>query len=107
MVDIATLRPGDNVKIVDHRTCVFNQSGYMDSYLGQVVTVSEVFRNYGHGGHFFIKEDNRYLSPGATKKMKWYFTGEMVEYVVSDGDDDIKIDNSFLDDVLSACGGAS
>lgn len=44
MVDISTLRPGDQVYIVREKTGTrWNTNGHMDKYLGTVMTVRKVY----------------------------------------------------------------
>lgn len=78
MIDLNDLHIGDSVKIIDKwpGNIGQNSAGKMDKYLGKIVTVSAI-----EYGNFRILEDN-YENFG----VKWFFSGEMVDYILSDED---------------------
>lgn len=57
MVSLDRLQVGMNIKIVDewNENSGENKEGLMDQWLGQIVTVSEVYPNYC----VLVEEDNR------------------------------------------------
>lgn len=63
------LKPGDKVKIVSERVVGMNVMGYMDKWLGKVMTVKE--RSVGGDIHM-IEDQNEYLDG-------WYWDENMIE----------------------------
>ena len=93
MVDISELRVGDKVKIVDqwNNHCFQNPYGQMDSYLGSVVTVKDIF--HVKNPYFVIEEDNRHEFPGCFQDERWAFLPATIDYIVQDDDDDFATDD--------------
>lgn len=99
MVKVSDLRVGDRVRIVDHwgPGCCENASGYMNSYLGQIVTVSAV-RNDGY--RFEIYEDNRHKFDDNPKYKKWVFNAACIAEIICDEDEtlpDFQLSSPFSD----------
>lgn len=67
IVKQSTYKPGDKVKIIDKWVpgCFENSSGYMDEWLGKVMTIEDTFYN----GDYKMKEDNG----------KWYWDNTCIE----------------------------
>lgn len=94
MVELNQIYVGSRVKIVDRwNECLplrrQNYSGYMDRYLGMVVTVSAV--NTGGGSSFQIEEDTRFRDTygrdpitSEERNHHWHFFPEMTDYVLVD-----------------------
>lgn len=83
VVRISELEPKMVVKIVDrwNKKSSPNLSGLMDGYLGQFVTISDVFIG---DRYFFIEEDNRSVVD-CSSNYKWAFDEYMVDYIADDG----------------------
>ncbi len=76
MINIESLHVGDLVKIVDAWVpdCYQNNEGYMDKYLGKVVTVRSVGDDYIH-----IEEDIDDTNPIAHSNQGWYWYAAALE----------------------------
>lgn len=99
MVKVSDLRVGDRVRIVDHWTpgCAQNSSGYMDSYLGQIVTVSKIRDS---GISFEIYEDNRHKFDDCEPYKKWVFFAPCIAEIICDEDEalpDFQLSSPFSD----------
>lgn len=99
MVKVSDLRVGDRVRIVDHwgPGCAQNSSGYMDSYLGQVVTVSAIRPNVDS---FEIYEDNRHKFDEYRFHKKWVFFAPCIAEIICDEDEtlpDFQLSSPFSD----------
>ena len=77
MVKISKLKPGMKIKIVNRWVpgCRQNNKGLMDHWLGQTVTIREV---YVDGGFFLIKEDETEFEGNG-----WYWYPETVARIVT------------------------
>lgn len=86
--ELLQLAPGATVRIVDewNGKCYPNYYGYMDEYLGQVVTIDKIFESHGGFVRFHIKEDHRYRYY-APQTDKWFFNQYCVAEIVEDDPD--------------------
>ena len=88
MVKVSDLHVGDRVRIVDHwgPGCAQNANGHMDSYLGQIVTVSAIVND---GDGFEIYEDNRHEFYEYKYRKKWVFFASCIAEIICDEDEAI------------------
>lgn len=92
------LKVGDKVKLKNRRGRWWNGDGMMDKYIGKIVTVSGIHRDF-IGNWFTIKEDDGKGFP------RWEFKLEDIEYVVkqkhfkslpNDYTGTIEVENGFI-----------
>lgn len=92
------LKVGDKVKLKNIRGRWWNGDGMMDKYIGKIVTVSGIHRDF-IGNWFTIKEDDGKGFP------RWEFKLEDIEYVVkqkhfkslpNDYTGTIEVENGFI-----------
>lgn len=59
-VDLLNVQVGDQILIVDHWVsgCFQNSDGKMDRYLGKILTIDEIERQYDQYFMCRVKEDN-------------------------------------------------
>lgn len=89
MVSVNELSPGMRVKIVDKwdrgGSCRQNNEGYMDEYLGQIVTISDI-----EGPYVEIEEDHG----------RWCWNAYCFDYIVYDeNQEDFEVSSE--DEILS------
>ncbi len=91
------LKVGDKVKLKNRRGMCWNSEGMMDKYIGEIVTVSDMY--HYRGDYFTIKEDDGRGFP------QWVFSPEDIEYVVkqkhfkslpNDYTGTIEVENGFI-----------
>lgn len=81
MVNIADLRPGDMVRIVDHwgPECYANPNGQMDHWLGQIMTVRGLSESLEYA---LMQEDDGEFNGGG-----WSWFPEAIAEVVMDNEE--------------------
>lgn len=92
MVDLDLLKRGTRVKIVDEWVpgCRQNRSGYMDKYLGQIVTIQYVNSEYA-----LIEED------GDDTVYKWFWYPAAFECIIDEDADKERFDIPPAEDIMS------